>query len=126
MKTNEELLKMSTDELRTYCSSLKYFTVDKYDYHVVMVQDISVISIECFLIHDNIRLTYHLKNDFSDNIYQSQLFDIERTPEEYSGIFENKEDAIYATKQYVKQQKLNEIEGLKHTIKMIEEEINEL
>ena len=126
MKTNEELLKMSVDELRMYCSSLKFYTIDKYDYHVLTVQDINLIDIECFLIHDNIWLKYYLKNDFSDDIYHSQLFNIERNPKNYSGIFESKEDAIYATKQHVKQQKLNEIEGHKRTIKMIEEEINEL
>jgi hypothetical protein len=126
MKTNEELLKMSMNELRMYCSSLKYFTVDKYDYNVLTVQDISLINIECFLIHDNIWLKYHLKNDFSDDIYHSQLFNIEKMPKYYCGIFESKEDAIYATKQHVKQEKLNKIEECKRLIKMIEEEINEL
>jgi hypothetical protein len=126
MKTNEELLKMSVDELRTYCSSLKYFIVDKYDYHVLTVQDISLINIECYLIHDNIWLNYHLKSDVSYVIYHSRLFNIEKIPEYYCGVFESKEDAIYATKQHVKQQKLNEIEEHKRTIKMIEEEINEL
>ena len=126
MKTNEELLKMSVDELRMYCSSLKYFTVDKYDYNVLTVQDISLIDIECFLIHDNIWLKYYLKNDFSDVIYHSQLFNIEKMPKYYCGIFESKEDAIYATKQHVKQEKLNKIEDCKRLIKMIEEEIDEL
>lgn len=130
MTTNEELFKMSIDELRMYCSSLKYFTVDKYDYNVLTVQDISLINIECFLIHDNIWLKYHLNNDFSSDfssdIYHSQLFNIEKMPKYYCGIFESKEDAIYATKQYVKQQKLNEIEDHKRAIKMIEEEIQEL
>ena len=126
MKTNEELLKMPMDELRMYCSSLKYFTIDNYDYNVLTVQDISLIDIECFLIHDNIWLKYHLKNDVSDDIYHSQLFNIERNPKNYSGIFESKEDAIYATKQHVKQQKLNKIEECKRMIKMLEEEIDEL
>ena len=69
MKTNEELLKMTMDELRVYCSSLKYFTVDKYDYCILTVQDISLINIECFLIHDDIWLKYYLNNDFSEDIY---------------------------------------------------------
>jgi hypothetical protein len=47
-------------------------------------------------------------------------------PKYYCGIFESKEDAIYATKQHVKQEKLNRIEECKRLIKMIEEEINEL
>ena len=126
MKTNEELLKMSADELRMYCSSLKFYTIDKYDYNVLTVQDISLIDIECYLIHDNIWLKYHLKNDFSDVIYHSQLFNIERNPKNYSGIFESEEDAIYATKHHFKQQKLNQIEDCKRLIKMIEEEIDEL
>ena len=126
MKTNKELLKMSVDELRMYCSSLKFYVIDKYDYHVLTVQDINLIDIECSLIHDNIWLKYYLKNDFNDVIYHSQLFSIERNLENYSGIFENKEDAIYATKQHVKQEKLNRIEECKRLIKMIEEEINEL
>jgi hypothetical protein len=126
MKTNEELLKMSMDELRIYCSSLKFYTIDKYDYNVLTVQDISLISIECFPINDNIRLKYRLQNDFSDDIYQSLILNIEKNIKNYSGIFENNDDAVYATKQYVKQQKLNEIEDHKRTIKMIEEEIQEL
>jgi hypothetical protein len=126
MKTNEELWKMPVDDLLMYCSSLKYFTVDKYDYNVLTVQDISLVNIECFLVHDNIWLKYHLKNDFSDDIYHSQLFNIEKFPKYYCGIFESKEDAIYATKQHVKQEKLNKIEECKRLIKMIEEEISEL
>jgi hypothetical protein len=126
MKTNEELLKMPADELRMYCSSLKFYTIDKYDYNVLTVQDISLIGIECFLVHDNIWLKYHLNNDFSGDIYHSQIFNIEKMPKYYCGIFESKENAIYATKQYVKQQKLNKIEDCKRLIKMIEEEIDEL
>jgi hypothetical protein len=126
MKTNEELLKMSMNELRMYCSSLKYFTVDKYDYNVLTVQDISLINIECFLIHDNIWLKYHLKNDSSDDIYHSQLFNIEEIPKYYCGIFESGEDAIYASKQHVKQKKLYEIEVHKRHIKMLEREISEI
>jgi hypothetical protein len=126
MKTNEELLKMSMDELRMYCSSLKYFTVDTYDYCILTVQDISLINIECFLIHDNIWLKYHLKNDSGDDIYHSQLFNIEKIPKYYCGIFESGEDAIYASKQYAKQQKLNEIEEHKRQIKMLEREMSEI
>jgi hypothetical protein len=127
MKANEELLKMSMDELRMYCSSLKFYTIDKYDYRVLAVQDISLISIECFPINDNIRLKYRLQNDNSDNIYQSLMFDISKENHtNYAGIFENKEDAIYAVKRRIKRQKLNEIEEHKRVIKMIEEEINEI
>lgn len=126
MKTNGELLKMSMNELRMYCSSLKYYTIDKHNYQVLTVQDISLIRLECFLVNDNIHLKYYLKNDFINNTYYSILNNILEYANKYAGIFENKEDAVNATKQHVKQQKLNKIEEHKQSIKTLEEEINKL
>lgn len=135
MKTIEEIYKMSVDELVTYCDTLKLYEVDRQTFKVVEIDDIVVSDIRLNRVNGYICLDYYyccIRNhaDTTDILYR-----IHKIPENmnYSGIFDNDEDAINAAKQFAKHEKqelMNMLEQ-EHTtiirnIKSLKQEIDVL
>lgn len=109
MKTNEEIYKMSIEELAKYCKTLKRYEVDEKTFKVVEDDDIIVSDIKLNIPNGYICLEYCYRcciGNHSDTI-TDKLFRIHKTAEKmnYAGIFDNEEDAINAAKQFAKQEK---------------------
>ena len=131
MKTTEELLEMPCNDLLKYCESLKFFTIDYDDFHILTTNDIIltkvVYSNEYSKIH--IKLSYHFeKSNIFDGNFESVIHSIsfDKCHDYYYGLFETEQDAINAVKQYVKHEILEQIDSRKLQIKELEKKIEHL
>ena len=77
MKTTEELLKMSGNDLLKYCESLKYFTIDYDNFYILTISDIILTKIEYDKAYKHFKLSYHFENS---NTYDN---DFERATKIY-------------------------------------------
>lgn len=129
MKTTEELLEMSGNDLLKYCESLKYFTIDHDDFHIRTTHNIILTKVEYDKIHKYFELSYRFKSDlyvYNDDIkcvIQSITVNV---CNDYGGLFETEQDAINAAKQCAKKEILGQIDSRKFQIKELEKKIERL
>jgi hypothetical protein len=128
MKTTEELLEMSGNDLLKYCESLKYFTIDRNDFHILTSYDTIITKVEYDKIHKHFKVIYHFEdsNIYEDDI-KSSIHSITFTNcGNYCGLFESEQDAINAAKQDAKKEILGQIDSRKFQIKELEKKIERL
>ena len=128
MKTTEELLKMSGNDLLKCCESLKYFKIDSNDFCIFTTYDIIVTKITYDKIYKHFKVTYHLEdsNIYEDDI-KSSIYSITFTEcGNYCGLFETEQDAINTAKLCAKKEILGQIDSRKLQIKELEKKIEHL
>lgn len=128
MKSIEEIFKMTVDELVSYCDTLKRYAVDRQTFKVVEIDDIVVSDIRLNRANGYICLDYYycrIRNhaDTTDILYR-----IHKIPENmnYSGIFDNDEDAINAAKQFAKQEKSEMLNILEEELSLLTQNVESL
>jgi hypothetical protein len=128
MKSIEEIYKMTVDELVSYCDTLKRYEVDRQTFKVVENDDIIVSDIRLNRANGYICLDYYyccIRNhaDTTDILYR-----IHKTPEKmnYSGIFDNEEDAINAAKQFAKHEKHEMLDILEEELSSLTQNVESL
>jgi len=127
MKTTEELLEMSGNDLLKYCESLKYFKIDKNDFTIYAFHDIDITRIEYDKIHKCFRIAYKFENtSIYDDDFSIMIHSISSIDRYYCGLFESEEDAIDTSKQYAKNKILEQINDYKCQIKKFEDKIEKL
>ena len=114
VKTIEELLEMSSNDLLKYCESLKYFTIDKDDFNILKTSNIVITNIIYDKVHKQFDLSYHFKDSsiYDDDIKRPIYWLSLNTCGDYCGLFESRQDAINAAKQYAKKEILEQINVL--------------
>lgn len=129
MKSVEEIYKMSVDELVKYCDTLKRYEVGRRSFRVVDIDDIIVSDIRLNRANGYICLNYCyscMRNhaDTSSDI----LYRIHKTPDKmnYSGIFDNEDDAINAAKQFAKQEKHEMLDMLEQELSTLIQNVDNL
>lgn len=130
MKTNEEIYKMSVDELVRYCATLKRYEVDRKTFKIVESDDIIVSDIKLNIPNGYICLEYCYRcciGNHSDTI-TDRLYRIRKTAEKmnYAGIFDNEEDAINAAKQFEKHEKLKILDILEEELSSLMQNVENL
>lgn len=126
MKTTEELLEMSGNDLLKYCESLKLFTMDYDDFHILTAHDIIITKAEYDKAHKHFKISYQFSN-ISDNDFERVIHSITfDTCRDYCGLFETEQDAINAAKQFAKKEILEQIDSHKLQIKELEKKIEKI
>jgi hypothetical protein len=128
MKTTEELLEMSGNDLLKYCESLKYFTIDRNDFHILTTYDIILTKVEYDKVHKQFDLSYHFENSsiYDDDIKRPIYWLSFNTCGDYCGLFETEQDAINAAKQYAKKEIIEQIDSRKLQIKELKKKIEKI